>query len=317
MTPELTSQATSQAASQATTLADIASSDGTFAVVAMDQRTTLKRMYAAVGQEEPSTEELVGIKADVVRALSPLASALLLDPTYGMPALHQVRGELARVPGVLVAAEPEKRPSFEGEPRAAHDPAQNGQWVLDQGGSAVKFLIQLRADRTVVPAGAPDLAAEAVEVIRAVVEDCRRTGVPSVIENLVYTLPGETLSPDARADAIIAAAQALDDLQPDLLKLEYPGSPEACRRLAASISAPWAVLSAGVGFDEFGEVLRISCDEGGASGFIAGRAVWKDAVGMAHGERRAHLESEGLRRLEGCIEAIAGRARPWTEAGAR
>jgi tagatose-1,6-bisphosphate aldolase len=73
------------------------------------------------------------------------------------------------------------------------------------------------------------------------------------------------------------------------------------------------VLSAGVGFDEFAEVLRISCDEGGASGFIAGRAVWKDAVGMAPPARLAHLRSEGLRRLEGCLEAIAGRARPWRE----
>jgi tagatose 1,6-diphosphate aldolase/sulfofructosephosphate aldolase len=308
MTPELTSRAT--------TLSDIASADGTFAVVAMDQRNTLKRMYAAVGQEEPSTEELVGIKADVVRALSPLASAFLLDPTYGMPALHQVRDELDHVPGILVAAEPEKRPAFEGEPRAAHDVTQNARWVLDQGGSAVKFLIQVRADRPASPGG-PDLAAEALEIVRAVVEDCRRAGVPSVVENLVYPLPGETLGPQDRADAIIGAAEALDDLQPDLLKLEYPGSPEACRRLATTISTPWAVLSAGVDFDEFGEVLRISCDEGGASGFIAGRAVWKDAVGMPHDERRRHLASEGVRRLQGCIDAIAGRARPWTEVGRR
>lgn len=308
MTPEL--------ATHATALTDIAAEDGTFAVVAMDQRNTLKRMYAAVGHDAPTTEELVGIKADVIRALSPLASAFLLDPTYGIPALRSVSGELARVPGVLVAAEPEERPSHGCEPRAAHDPAQNAQWVVDQGGSAVKFLIQVRADRPTPDVG-PDLAAEALEVVRTVVEDCRCTGVPAVVENLVYALPGETLSPETRADAIITAAQALDDLHPDLLKLEYPGSPEACRRLAASISAPWAVLSAGVDFDEFGEVLRISCDEGGASGFIAGRAVWKEAVGMEPGVRLAHLESEGLRRLEGCIEAIAGRARPWTEVTSR
>ena len=117
-------------------------------------------------------------------------------------------------------------------------------------------------------------------MVREVIEDCRAAGVPSVIENLIYPLPGEELTPERRADAIIEAAVALDELRPDLLKLEYPGSPEACRRLADAITAPWAVLSAGVDFDEFADVLRISCDEGGASGFIAGRAVWKDAVGM-------------------------------------
>jgi tagatose-1,6-bisphosphate aldolase len=300
----------------ARTLDDIAAPDGTFAVVAMDQRNTLRRMFAAVGNEAPTTEELQAVKADVARALSPLASAMLLDATYGIPALHSVAADLPHPPGVLVAAEPEKRPTYEGEPRAGYEPTQDARWVLDQGGSAVKFLVQVRADRP-VPADGPDLAAEAIDVVRRVVEDCRRTGVPSVVENLVYPLPGETPTPQSRADAIIESARALDALGPDLLKLEYPGSPEACRRLAASITAPWAVLSAGVGFDEFAEVLRISCDEGGASGFIAGRAVWKDAVGMPSGPRLAHLESEGRRRLEGCLEAISGRARPWREVVSR
>ena len=165
-----------------------------------------------------------------------------------------------------------------------------------QGGDALKFLIQIRADR---PAGdGPDLAAEGVEVIRQVVEDCRTAGVPSVIENLIYPLPGEELTPQARENAIIEAAVALDSLRPDLLKLEYPGSPEGCRRLAEAISSPWAVLSAGVAFDEFTHVLQVSCDEGGASGFIAGRAVWKETVGMSRPERRAYLADEGRRRLE-------------------
>jgi tagatose-1,6-bisphosphate aldolase len=298
--------------STSATLADIATDDGTFAVVAMDQRNTLKRMYAAVGNDDPSVEELEGVKADTITALSSAASAFLLDPTYGMPALHAVSGTLDRAPGVLVAAEPPSRGSWNGEPRASLEPGQDAAWVRDQGGSAVKFLVQLRADRKPGD-GEPDLAAEALDVVRTLVADCRETGVPSVVENLVYPLPGEQLTPEGRADAIIEAARALDDLKPDLLKLEYPGSPEACRRLADALTVPWAVLSAGVGFDEFADVLRISCDEGGASGFIAGRAVWKDAVGMPVGPRLEHLRSEGLRRLEGCVQAIAGRARPWTE----
>lgn len=290
----------------------IASPDGTFAVIAMDQRNTLRRMYAAVGIDDPTPDELTDIKADVVQALAPAASAFLLDPTFGVPALARIANTDGF--GVLVAAEPESRGNWNGEPRASRDPDQSAAWVRAQGGSAVKFLIQVRADRPVVP-GEPDLTAEALDVIGQVVEDCRAAGVPSVIENLVYPLPGEEeLTPARRADAIIESARALDDLGPDLLKLEYPGDPASCRRLAEAISAPWAVLSAGVDFDVFTDVLRIACDEGGASGFIAGRAVWKDAVGMERSERQAHLADEGLRRLEGCLAAIDGRARPWREA---
>ncbi|MBV9831550.1 MAG: hypothetical protein JOZ82_08115 [Marmoricola sp.] len=265
-----------------------------------------------MGQENPGEEELRGIKEDVIVALAPAASAFLLDPTYGVPALHAVSDRLPEVPGVLVAAEPSSRGNHHGEPRASLAPGQDARWVRDQGGSASKFLVQLRADRQ--PTDGVDLAAEALDVVGRLIEDCRATGVPSVVENLIYPLPGEeTLSPERRAEAIIEAAAALDGLKPDLLKLEYPGSPEACRRLADVLTVPWAVLSAGVGFEEFADVLRISCDEGGASGFIAGRAVWKDAVGMPAGPRLEHLRSEGLRRLEGCMQAIDGRARPWTE----
>ena len=73
------------------------------------------------------------------------------------------------------------------------------------------------------------------------------------------------------------------------------------------------MLSAGVAFDEFTHVLQVSCDEGGASGFIAGRAVWKETVGMDREARRAFLADEGRRRLDTCVAAIAGRARPWRE----
>ena len=78
--------------------------------------------------------------------------------------------------------------------------------------------------------------------------------------------PGEELRGQAREDAIIEAARALNDLDIDLLKLEYPGSPEGCRRLAEILDRPWAVLSAGVPFDQFTDIIRIAADEGGASG---------------------------------------------------
>jgi len=296
----------------AKTLADIATEQNTFAIVAMDQRNTLKRMYKAVGIENPSQQEMTEIKADTVAALRGTASAFLLDPTYGTPALRLLPPSGTKV-GVLVAAEPADRGNVNGEPRTHRDPALSGQWVLDQGGDAVKFLVQLRADRVAAP-GEPDTTAEVLEVVRQVVADCKAAGVPSVIENLIFPLHGEDPATAAqKADRIIEAAVLLDELQPDLLKLEYPGSPEATRRLAGSIKGPWAVLSAGVAFDEFADVVRISCDEGGVSGFIAGRSIWKEAVGMGRPTRQEFLATEGRRRLDKLVKVIDGRARPYNE----
>jgi tagatose 1,6-diphosphate aldolase/sulfofructosephosphate aldolase len=296
----------------AKTLADIASNDGVFAIIAMDQRNTLRRMFKAV-DIEASDHDLRVAKADVARALTPAATGILLDPTYGVPAVTETQA-LAPDCGLLVAAEPSIRNSYNGEPRTHRDPELNAHWVAAQGGDAVKFLVQLRTDRPSPKAGEADLVAEVLNVCRDIVADCKSTGLPSVIENLVYELPGEKLSDKARGNAIIEAARSLDEIDIDLLKLEYPGSPAACRRLADALHRPWAVLSAGVPFETFSDVLKIAFDEGGASGFIAGRSIWRETLPLSGVERQRFLDTVARPRLDDLVTVANQRAHPWTEA---
>ena len=122
----------------AKTLADIASNDGVFAIIAMDQRNTLRRMFKAL-DIDASDHDLRAAKADVARALTPAATGILLDPTYGVPAVTETQA-LAPDCGLLVAAEPSIRDSYNGEPRTHRDPELNALWVAAQGGDAVKFL---------------------------------------------------------------------------------------------------------------------------------------------------------------------------------
>ena len=68
-------------------LATIADANGVFSIVAMDQRNTLRRMFAAVGQPDATDDDIRLAKVDVAAALTPLASAILLDPSYGVPAV--------------------------------------------------------------------------------------------------------------------------------------------------------------------------------------------------------------------------------------
>ena len=269
-------------------------------------------MFSAVGIEA-TDEDLITSKTDVARALTPMASGILFDPTYGVPAITGT-GALAPSCGLLVASEPAVRGSFNGEPRTHRDPDLDAQWVLDQGGDANKFFAQLRADRPAPQAGEPDLVADCLDAVRQVVDDCRAVGVPSVIENLVYPLPDEDFTGKRREDAIIESARALNEIDCDLLKLEYPGSPEGCRRLAAVLDRPWAVLSAGVPFDQFTEVLRVAFDDGGASGFIAGRSVWRESLALSGAERTTFLDTVARPRLDTLQQVAAERARPWTSA---
>lgn len=292
------------------TLADIATPDGVFAIIAMDQRNTLRRMFSAVGVEA-SDDHLRRSKADVARALSPLASGILFDPTYGVPAIAG-NDALAESCGLLVASEPAERGRFGAEPITHRDPHLDSRWVLDLGGDANKFFAQLRADRPAPAAGEPDLMGLCLQAVRDVVADCAAAGIPSVIENLVYPLPDEDLTGKRREDAIIEAARALNEIDCDLLKLEYPGSAEGCRRLAEVLDRPWAVLSAGVPFDDFTKVLRIAFDEGGASGFIAGRSVWRESLPLSGQDRLTFLSEVARPRLEQLVAVAGDLARPWT-----
>jgi tagatose-1,6-bisphosphate aldolase len=292
----------------------IAGSDGRFAVLAMDQRATLRRMLVAA--EQPSEDaDLSAFKVDIVRALAPLSSGVLLDADYGVGPVRAA-GALPEGVGLLVAAEPVDKDQWNGEPRARVDPERGAAYVTANGGDALKFLVQWRPGRP-HRSGDPDLAAEALTVVANVVADCRQAGVPSVIEPLIAKIPDEPpLSAEATAEVVIESATQMAGEHPDLLKLEWPGSAEGCLRVTEALGAvPWALLSAGVGFDDFVERVRIALDNG-ASGFIAGRAIWGEAVKLRGAARVEFLEQTAVPRLAILCDLLAEHGRSWREVAA-
>jgi tagatose 1,6-diphosphate aldolase len=109
------------------------------------------------------------------------------------------------------------------------------------------------------------------------------------------------------ASGIEAAALGID-----LLKTEFPGylddesgrqqAADACRALDAGLDVPWVLLSAGVGFDEFTLQLEIAC-RAGASGYLAGRSVWRDLAETHEPVAREAAMEDALARL-GRLNAI-------------
>ena len=122
---------------------------------------------------------------------------------------------------------------------------------------------------------------------------------------MTYRLDGESEAAFAarRGDLVREAAVLLEACGAELLKLEYPGSAAACAAVTAAIGVPWAVLSAGVGHDEFRAQLAASL-AGGAAGFIAGRSLWKESVGMDGAERRAFLDGVVRRRFAELVAVL-------------
>ena len=75
------------------------------------------------------------------------------------------------------------------------------------------------------------------------------------------------------------------------------------------MTGPWVVLSQGVERDRFEPAVRAACLEG-ASGFLAGRALWSDVVGVE--DVRGQLRERSAPRLRSLIETVEAVGRPWT-----
>lgn len=275
-------------------LQQVTTADGRFAVIAADHGQPLVDMLDALGVSS-APEEQLAFKADLVDTVGRDASAMLLDPDVSLPAIVD-RSLLARDVGLLVRIEADGHDDVGGLRQSNLIDGLGARGARERGGTAAKVMVFVRADRE-------DLDGHAARVTRAALEDCAGADLLCVMELMTYPLDGEGAEQFAarKEDLVVEGAVLLQECGAKVLKLEYPGSEQACRRVTDAIDVPWAVLSAGVDHAAFCEQLRASM-AGGAEGFIAGRSLWKEAVGRPAPERRAFLEGEGRRRMDEMLQ---------------
>jgi sulfofructosephosphate aldolase len=280
-------------------------------MVALDQRESLRTMLAGVsgvGDDVPD-RALSEFKVNAARALSPHASAVLLDTAFGLQPVLEA-GVLATGSGLIVAADRlEQPPGGIVEDTTVDETVFAGTGVIERA-DAFKLLVIWRRDR--------DHDRRATTV-RRFLEACRGAGRPGIVEGIVRPDEGEHLTPARHAELVIEAAVELTDPGPDLYKAEVPSLgladddaiSAAAERLTAAIAPPWVVLSNGVRPERFDDAA-VAASRGGASGFLAGRAIWIESI--ATDDPRGHLDTIAAPRLAALATRIDAVARPWTRA---
>jgi sulfofructosephosphate aldolase len=278
-----------------TTLEALARETGTFAMVAMDQRESLRTLLREHGHDA-TDERMKRFKIAVARELAPHASGFLIDRHYGLEEVAPL------VPhGLILAVD-----SLEQEPGAIVedtllDEDADVEAAKSLGVVALKLLVIWRDD---------DRRAERVEMSRRFVAHAAGHGLLSVLEPVVRVAEEE------REDAIVEAARELGATRPSLYKCQVPlagrGDPEEITRHARAIDdalpVPWVVLSQGVDPADFPRAVAASCD-GGASGMLAGRAVWTST--LAADDPTELLRTHSLPRLQELAEIVDAHGRPW------
>jgi len=303
----------------------LADERGLFRMLAVDQRPPIMNHLRALRGAAPDAE-VSAVKRLLVEELAPQASATLVDPVWAWPFVWDV---LDPRRGLLLTLESHAFAEGPGGRRTGSIPGWSVAKIRRMGGDAVKVLAYFR----------PDAAREVVEhqkaFVRAVGAACRVHDLPFVLELLVYPFadarPGTDYveDPSKRPELVLESVRTFADpgYGVDLFKLESPipaeqvpepGSPESARvqplfdALGRAAGRPWVMLSAGAGPEAFRRVL-VHAFRAGASGFLAGRAIWWEAFeAWPDAERmRARLREVSVPYLEAISELARAHATPW------
>jgi sulfofructosephosphate aldolase len=278
------------------TLDALAYPDGTFAMVAMDQRESLRTMLAEHGRPD-GPAAIAAFKAAVAEHLAPLASGFLIDKGYDAP----------RRPGWILAADALTQERGGPVTDTQLDESVDPHAAREAGAVALKLLVIWKRD---------DQAERRLEMSAEFVRRCADAGLLSVLEPVVQPASGED---DFELDAaIVEAAEVLGPVRPDLYKAQVPsrglGDPDqiikTCEQLTSTLEVPWVVLSNGVARDDFPRAVELAC-RGGASGTLAGRALWTPA--LETDDPATALATTCRERLTLIADIVHKYGRPWRE----
>lgn len=275
----------------------LARETGALAMLAIDQRESMRGMFAEKQSTPVTDQQICDFKLEALKVLTPHASAVLIDKQFAWDraiaekAVSQDCGLIAAMdhfipgPGEFVAD-------------VRIDETVDPEQVRQDGGVAMKLLVPWRPDEN---------AEDRIALVDDFIGRCRSAGLLSVIE------PVSRQARDGRTfdlhEGILLAARELGDRGADLYKSEVPlhgqggeASVRAqCAELAKVINGPWVVLSSGVGPDDFPAAVEWACKEG-ASGFLAGRAVWRNVIGQPDIARA--LVDDAVNRLKTLCDVV-------------
>ena len=308
---------------------------GVIAAAAMDQRGSLRKSIAAakgVAQDQISDDMMAEFKVAVSKILTPHASAILLDPEFGIPAAKARASDA----GLLLAYEESGYDNT--KPGRLPDllPHLSVKRIKDLGANAVKILLYYSPFDT---REVNDIKHAFIERIGA---ECEFYQIPFFCEFVGYDPAGgdeKGLEYAKKKPQIVMGSMeefGKPQYKVDVLKVEVPVNAEFVegssifkgqvaqtrkealdlyRKAADLAQKPFIYLSAGVGNAQFVESLNLAAEAGtDYSGVLCGRATWKEGIPVyaKQGAKAFEqwLQSEGVKNIEN-VNASLKAATSW------
>ena len=298
----------------------LANADGHFSMTAVDQRPPIKGPIAEkLGVETAPWEAVADFKRLLVETLGEASSAMLLDPHYAIP---RAMDALPRGRGLIVTLEDSLFTDTPGGRMSAAIDGWSVSKIKRMGADAVKVLAWYRPDAD------PQVRRHQEDWTKRIGEACAEHDIPFLFELLVHPLDGSNTDyvemASKKSDHVLQSVEtfAHPDYGVDIFKLESPvNAPDVAAtndvqstfdELGRLAGRPWVMLSAGANKKDFATVVEHAC-RAGASGYLAGRAIWLDAFRHWPDEERmrADLQGEAVAYMDSLNAIVAEHAVPW------
>ncbi len=263
---------------------------GQFQMLALDQRNSVEKMIKDV-KGTVSADDLVKVKKLILKNLSDKVTAVLVDGEYGFPENLKY---VSRNAGIILSAEKSGYSTDKSYPTDRLSSLyRDGIVGLAKkiGLDAIKLLVYWSEDSS------QSTKMHQMNLVEELGVSCAREDILYILEFITYNLQGN------REETILKALKTFSDekYKVDLFKIEpFDLQTHVSREdiYEASNGKPWVVLSEGMDAEKFAEILDSNCQLG-ASGFLAGRAVWKKVVSSIEDSERMdlHLKNTGTYNL--------------------
>jgi len=233
--------------------------NGKILMLALDHRGSLKKLLRPHDPESTSSREMVDFKKAILSTVGKQASGVLLDINYGIDAYKQLNSTMPAVFAI------DKSGYVGSESERITEVAYTAGDLKNLGALGTKLLVQVNPTKRSFETQ--------LEVAKKVLDDAHANELPLFLEFVNYDM--EPQVPETLKLFLEAG------INPDVYKLEYPGNLEKSMEVTNMLgNIPWILLTKGVDFPEFKERLTTSI-KGGCSGFLAGRALWKELPTVA------------------------------------
>lgn len=250
--------------------------NGKFKILAIDHRDVFVNMMKK-NNLSIDKAKVVDEKLNIINLTKDMVSGYLIDPHFALPRVV-IEDIIPKKTGYMVNIE-----DNDYDVKTFDENYLIKEFTVEKikkiGASAVKLFLYYNPNSKCVDVQE--------KLIKEVADSCAKNEILFLVEPVLYSLDdSKKISKEERVLLTKMTINRLKRYNVDIFKIDFPGDLRGytdeeniaiCKEITSLQDKPWVIMSSGISIDDFAKQLKLALI-GGASGYVVGRALWKEYV---------------------------------------